>query len=274
MEGDERGSALVGGNRELAAENIRAMTVTSAEMETESESTITVDLCHVDEEVELRASAPKAKSIETVESRETTVDALGPDNTAPSVPGGSGNTAVAVPDVPDYTAVDVLGQSDHARVDLLEKPYNVNLDADGEITVDAVKESNNKTLDALMESGDVADVLGESMAIGVLDAVPTTFDYDMMDLDAAEGENSAEANVVEMPVREGDSIEPAVTHFKMSQHSISPSFGNLGGWQVVSWPRTALQDGRQGWGTASLKLSKGIDRKDLLQGWDWVFQRK
>lgn len=43
-------------------------------METESDSNI-VDLGHVDKEVEVSASAPKDKAIETVVSQETAVDA-------------------------------------------------------------------------------------------------------------------------------------------------------------------------------------------------------
>jgi len=283
VEGED-GSALMVGNGELAVKNIRVTRVASAEKQTGSDSTITVDVCHVDKEVEIRASAPKDKAIERVESRETTVDTS--DNTAADVSGESDNSAVAVLHESDYP---VLEQSDHARVDSLGNPYNGTLDTDGELdetmaelgksdsmTVDAVGESNNKTLDVLVEADKATDVLGESVAIDVRDAAevdPTTFDYDMMDLDTAEGKNSVEVDGVEM-FGGGDSIEAAATLSTLSQHNIPPSFDNLGGWQVVNRPRTPLPDGRERWGAAKSKLSTRIDRKELLDGWDWVFQKK
>lgn len=279
----------MGGNRELAVEDIRAMRVTSAEVETESDSTITVDLGDMDKEVDVSTGGQKDQAIETVEFRETPVDALESDNAAADVPGESDNTAAAVPNESNHRVVDVLEPSDDAGVDSLREPYNVMLNADGEpddtidelgesdnMIVNAVGESNNKALDALVDSGTAMDVLGESVAIDGLDATevdPTTFDYDMIDLDTAEGKNSTEVDRVEM-FGVGDSVEAAATLYTMSQMNTSPSFVNLGGWQVVNLPRTAFRDGREGWGAASSKLSTGIDRKDLLQGWDWVFQRK
>jgi hypothetical protein len=281
--GDESDSVLVGGNRELAVEDFQAMKV--AEMDTGSDSTITVDLCHV--EVEVGASV-KRKVIETVESGETTNGTLRSDNKAADVPGESDNTAVAVPDESNHIVLDVLWPSDDAGVDALREPYNATLDADGEpddaitelrkydnMTIDAVEESSNEVLNALVESDRMADVLEEPVAIEAFDATeaePSTFDYDMMDLDTAEGKNSSEVDGAE--VFRDDTIEAAATFYTMSQHSTSPSFVNLDGWQVVNWPSKSFQDSREGWGTASSKLSTGIDRKDLLQRWDWVFQRK
>jgi hypothetical protein len=68
VESDKSDLALIGRNKALAVEDIRAIRVAFAKIETESESTITVDQCYVDKEVELRASVPKAKAIKTVES--------------------------------------------------------------------------------------------------------------------------------------------------------------------------------------------------------------
>ena len=281
---DENSSALMGGNKGLAVKDSRVMRAPSVEIQTGSDSTITVDLCHADKEVEVRASALKDKAIETVDSRETTVDTS--DNTAVNTSGESDNTAVAALYESDYI---VLKQSDHARVGSLRSPYDGTLDADKELdetmaelgksnnmAVDAVRESNNTTLDALVEADKPTDVLGEPVAIDVLDAAEvdqTAFDYDMMDLDTAVRKGSVEVDGIEM-FGVGDSIEAAITLSTLGQYNIPPSFSNLSNWQVVNWPRTALSDGRGGWGAARSKLSTGIDLKELLEGWDWVFQKK
>jgi hypothetical protein len=277
----------VGEDKELAVENIRAVKVASAERETVSDSTITVDVCHEDKEVKVSANAQIIKAIETVESRETIVDALRSENKVVVVSGESENTAVTVPGELHYI-VDVLTPLNDAGVDSLTEPYNATLDADGEqvdtiaelwksdnVTVEAADESNNKTLDTVAESDRVVDVFEKSRATDVLNAEkvdPTTFDYDTMDIDTGEGKNHDEANDIEM-FGVGDSIEAAVTLHEMSQHRTSPSLVNLNSWQVVDWPGTAFQDDRERQDSASSKLLMGIDQKDLLRGWDWIFQK-
>ena len=201
---DENSSALMGGNKGLAVKDSRVMRAPSVEIQTGSDSTITVDLCHAYKEVEVRASAPKDKAIEIVDSRETTVDASDLHES-------------------DYI---VLEQSDHARVGSLGSPYDGTLDADKELdetmaelgksnnmAVDAVRESNNTILDALIEADKPTDVLREPVAIDVLDAAEvdqTAFDYDMMDLDTAAGKGSVEVDGIEM-FGVGDSIKAAIT---------------------------------------------------------------
>ena len=263
----------------MAVKDSRVMRAPSVEIQTGSDSTITVDLCYTDKEVEVRASVPKDKAIETVDSRETTVDAS--DNTAANTSGESDNTAVAALHESDYI---VLEQSDHARVGSLRSPYDGTLDADKELdetmaelgksnnmAVDAVRESNNTILDALIEADKPTDVLREPVAIDVLDAAEvdqTAFDYDMMDLDTAVRKGSVEVDGIEM-FGVGDSIE-AATLSTPRPANIPLFFHNRGGWQVVDLPRTLLPDGRGDWVAAQ----SNIDQKELLRAWEWVFRRK
>jgi hypothetical protein len=260
------GSVLMGRNGNLAAKNIRVMRAASAEIHTGSDTTITVDLSQDDNEVELCASTLEDKAIEIVE--EAAVDAS--DNTAAEI--SRDNTAVTA-----LLESDIL-ESNHARVDSLAEPSDTTLYSCGELdetmgeveksdnlTVDVAGQWNNKTLDKLVGADKATGQPGESVAIELLDARdPTPFDYDM---------KSAEVDGVEM-FGVGDSIEAAATLSTLSHANISPSFGNLGGWQIVDLPRTPLPNGRGGSGTAKSKVSTGIDRKELLKGWDWVFRRR
>jgi hypothetical protein len=291
---DESDSALLGGDTDSFVEDVLARRMTSVETEVRSDSTITVNQCHLGKEVEVVANAPKDKTIGTVESQKSAVDALREsDNTLVVGLRESDGTTVDVPREPDYTNVDAPGESDNPSVDTHGKMSSVTLGSDGEpdgmvvelgesdsMTIDTVGESNNTILGAPVESenaifhvlGDsdnAIDVLGESMTMDGLDTTevgPTTSEYDRMDLDKPEGKSK-----VEIKAREGGSIEAANELCTMSQcHSPRASRG-LGSWQLINWPRMTRQDGRQGWGS---KLSTGIDPKELLEGWDWVFQRK
>ena len=294
MAEDESDSALVGGDTDSFVEDVWARRVTSVEMEVRSDSTITVNQCHVGKEVEVVANAPKDKTIETVEPQESTVDALKEsDNTLIIGLRESDGTTVDVPRELDYTNVDAPRESDNPSVDSLGKPSSTTLDSDREpdgtvvergesdnMTIDAVGESNNTILGApvesdnaiahvLRDSDNAIDILGESMAIDVLDKTevgPTTTEYDIMELDIPEAKSR-----VEIKAREGESIEAVNALHTMSQYHSPRTSGGLGSWQLINWPRMTRQDGGQGWGS---KLSTGIDPKELLEGWNWVFQRK
>jgi hypothetical protein len=91
----------MGRNRGLAVKDSRVVRAPSVEIQTKSDSTIIVDLCHADKEVEVCASAPKDKVIEIANSRETMVDAS--DNMAANVSRESDNMAVAALHKSDYT---------------------------------------------------------------------------------------------------------------------------------------------------------------------------
>jgi hypothetical protein len=258
------------------------MKVTPVEMEAESCSSITVDLRHVDKEVEVGADAPNEKPIKTVEPpKRVAVNALvDPDSTTVNVPRGS-----------DWTTVDALGESGNASVDALGKPSNATLPSDREpygttvepeesdnMNVDAVGESNNTTLDVPLESDNATfqvlgesdnrtDVPGEGMAMGAhITEVDPASDDDMMDLDILEAKSR-----VGMDVRGRESIDAASVLCTMSQHSPQSS-GGLGTWQMVNWPKKTCQQGQQEQGPKLVPI--GIDPKELLQGWDWVFQRR
>ena len=94
----------------------------------------------------------------------------------------------------------------------------------------------------------------------------TSSEYDVMDLDIPGAKSR-----LEIEAMEGESIEAANALYTMSQYHSPRTSGGLGSWQVVNWPRMTCQDNRQGW---SSKMPTGIDPKELLKGWDWVFQRK
>jgi hypothetical protein len=291
---DESDSALVDSDTDSFVGDVWARRVTSVETEVGSDSTITINQCHVGKEVKVSVNALKDKTIETVEPQKSAVDALKESDSTPAVGlRESDSTTVDVPRESDYTNVDALGESDDPSVDSLWKPYNVTLDLDREpdgtvvelgesdnMTVDAVGESNNEILDAPVESDNATvcvlgdsdnaiDVLQESMAMDVLDKTEvdrTTSEYDVMDLDIPEAKSR-----VEIEARQGESIEAANALYTMIQYPTPQTSRGLGSWQVVNWQRMTHQDDQQGW---SSKLSTGIDLKELLEGWDWVFQRK
>jgi hypothetical protein len=290
---DESDSAPVDSDTDSFVGDFRAR-VTSVETEVGSDSTITVNQFHVGKEVKVSANAPKDKTIETVEPQKSAVDALKESDSTPVVGlRESDSTTVDVPGESDYTNVYALRESDDPSVDLLGKLYNATLNTDRELdgtvveleesdnmTVDAVRESNNTILDTPVESDNATDhvigdsenaidVLQESMAMDVLDTTEvdrTTSECDMMDLDILEAKSR-----VEIEARQGKSIDAANALYTMSQYHSPRTSGGLGSWQVVNWPRMTRQDDQQGW---SSKLSTGIDLKELLEGWDWVFQRK
>jgi hypothetical protein len=294
VEEDESDSALVDSDTDLFVEDVQARRVTSVETEVGSDSTITVNQCHVGKEVEVGANVPKDKTFETVEPQKSAVDALTESYYTSVVElRESDGTTVDMPGESDYTNIDALRESDNLSVDSLGKLYNAELDIDREpegtvvepgesdnMTIDEVGELNNAILDAPMESDNATvhvlgdsdnaiDVLQESTAMDMLDITevdPTTSEYDMMDLDIPEAKST-----VEMEVREGESIEAANALYTMSQyHNLRTSRG-LDSWQAANWPRMTRQDDRQGWGS---NLSTGIDPKELLKRWNWVFQRK
>lgn len=289
---DESDSALVDGDANALVEDVRAMKVTPAETEGGSYDSITVDLCQVDKQVEVGADTPNEKPVETVEPPEwMAVNALvEPDSTTVNVPRGSNCTTVEPSRESDYTTVDVRVESGNASVNALGKPSNAILDSDrqthdtivelGEsdnMNVDAVRESKNTTLDVPVESDNatfqvfgesdnVRDTPGEAMAMGVhITEVDLASEYEMMDLDIP-GEKSS----VGMDVRGRESIDAASALCTMSQHSPQSS-GGLGGWQIVNWLKTR-QHGQQDQGPKLAPI--GIDPKELLEGWDWVFQRR
>jgi hypothetical protein len=294
VEEDENDSAPVDGDTDSFVEDVQARRVTSVETEVRSDSTITVNQCHVGKEVEVGANVPKDKTIEIVEPQKSAVDALmESDYTSVVELRESDGTSVDMPGELNYTSVDALGESDNPSVESLGKLYNAELDLDREpdgtvvehgesdsMTIDAVGELNNAILDAPMESDNATvhvlgdsdnaiDVLQESIAMDMLDTTevdPTTSEYDMMDLDIPEAKST-----VEMEVREGESIEAANALYTMSQYQNLRTSRGLDSWQAVNQPRMTRQDDRQGWGS---KLSTGIDPKELLERWNWVFQRK
>jgi hypothetical protein len=224
----------------LAIKNIQLIRVASIEKQTGSDSTITVNICHIDKEVEIRTSIPKDKVFERVKSRETIVNTS--DNTAADISGKSDNSAVTVFYKSDYP---VLKQSDYTRVNSLGNLYNGRLNTDREldktiielgksnsIIVNTIRESNNKILDILIEADKVIDILGKSVAINIYNTAevdPITFNYNIMDLDIVKEKNSIEINRVKI-FGGSDSIEAAATLSILSQYNIPLSFNNLGNW--------------------------------------------
>jgi hypothetical protein len=236
---DESDSALVGGDADSFVEDVWARRVTSVETEVISDSTVTVNQCHVGKEVEVGTNVIKDKAIEIVEPQKLAVDALKElDNTLVVGLRELDGTIVDMPRESDYTNVDAPRESDNPSVDSLGKPSSATLDSDREpdgtavelgesdnMTIDAVGESNNTipgtpvesgnaTIHVIGDSDNAIDMLGESMAIDVLDKTevgPTTSDYDIMELDIPEAKSR-----VEIKAREGESIEAANALYTMS----------------------------------------------------------
>jgi hypothetical protein len=229
------------------------------------------------------------ETVETVESPKSPIDVLGESDSILVVGlGGSDGTTVYVPKESNYTTDDTPGES---TVKLLGKLYNVTLDSDREpdgmivelvesgnnvdtvgepnnTILDIPVESNNATVHLLGDSDNATDVPGEAVAMDVLNTIeaePTTSEYDM-DLNLAGAKSR-----IEMEVGEGESIETANVLYTTSQYQSPRPSGGLGSWQVVYWTGVVSQDDRQGW---EPKSSTGIDPKELLQKWNWVFQRE
>jgi hypothetical protein len=74
------------------------------EKQTGSDSTITVDIYHIDKEVEIRISILKDKVIERIESRKTTVNTS--NNTVADISGESDNSVVTVFYKSDYPVLE------------------------------------------------------------------------------------------------------------------------------------------------------------------------
>lgn len=250
MAEDKSDSALVGGDTDSFIEDVLARRMTSVETEVRSDSTITVNQCHLGKEVEVGANALKDKTIGTVKPQKSAVDALRESDSTLVVglrkPDG---TTVDVPRESDYTNIDTPRESDSPSVDPHGKMSSVTLGSDREpdgtvvelresdkMTIDTVRESNNTILSApvesdnatfhvLRDSDNAIDVLGESMTMDRLDTTvgPTTSEYDRIDLDKPEAKSK-----VEIKAREGRSIEAANELCTMSQCHSPRAFGGLG----------------------------------------------
>jgi len=265
--------ALLDGDTDSFVEDVTART-NSIEPEVESESIVAVNQCHVGKEVNASADVPKHKRVKRLKPRKSAVDALMK----------SDSTAAEVATESVYTTADGLSKSNNTSVDTGGKPYNAILDSDRELdgivvdfgrsdnnTIDTVGQLNTTTREAPIDLDNATDqVIGdfdnaeevpqESTVVDMLDTIgvaPITSEYDMMDLDIPEPRSS-----VETEATDGASIEAASTLYTVSQYN---------GWEMVNEPRMTRQDGRQGFGS---KMSTGIDPKELLERWDWVFQRK
>jgi hypothetical protein len=115
---------------------------------------------------------------------------------------------------------------------LLKKPYNITFDTDKEpnniitklrksddLLVNIVKELNNKTLNILIKSGNIADMFTKLIVINVLNVIKVnliTFNYNIIDLNTAKEKNSIKVDTVKMLVRKDNLIKTAATLFIIS----------------------------------------------------------
>jgi uncharacterized radical SAM superfamily protein len=121
------------------------------------------------------------------------------------------------------------------------------------VTHDADRNSNNTTTDMAVSShvtilDDMLDVPREATKMDILaTAEPDliALEYNMVDLDIPGAQNRAQPDI---KVKELIEVNALCT---TSQYDHP---GSLGSWQVVNWPK--------------------MDSKELLQGWNWVFQNR
>jgi len=269
---DENDTGMADGDAESVDEDVPAISVIPVEKEAAPDSTISVDQCHVGEDVEDGADAPWDIPDETV-AEKAAVDPLGESDNTPLLQVKELDGTLVDAGQLHNAAIDAARESGNPRVDSPRKDAALDssmpddtifeFGAPGNTTVDASEESNNTTTDMAADShnttarklgdtGNVPDAPGESMAVdipGTAEPDLTTSEYDMMDLDIPGAKSRAQPDV-----REGDSIEAANTLYTMSQYHNPPSSGGLGSWQVVNWPK--------------------VDPKELLQSWNWVFQNR
>lgn len=263
MAEDESDTGMADGDAESVDEDVPAISVIPVEKEAALDSTIPVDQCHVDEDVEDGANAPRDKPDETI--AEEAAPLVESDNTPLLQVKELDGTLVDAGQLHD-AAIDASGEFGNPRVDSPRKDAALDsgipddtifeFGAPSNMTIDAIEQSNNTTTDMtsrkLGDSDNVLDVPGESMAMDMLGTAEpdlTTSEFDMMDLDIPGAKSRAQQDV-----REGDPIEAANTLYTMSQYYNPPPSGGLSSWQVVNWPK--------------------MDPKELLQSWNWVFQNR
>jgi hypothetical protein len=271
---DESDTALGDGDAESVEEGVPAISVTPVEKEAGPDSTIWVDQCHVCNDGKDGVNAPADKPIETLAQKSAVNQLVGSDST-PLLQLREPDGTLAYAGKLDDEIVDAAGESGNPGAESPGKAYDAALDSGmpndtifeaGEsdnMTVDAIEESNNTTTDIaadshnttahkLGDSDNVPDVPGDAIAtevLGTTEPDSTTSEYDMMDLDIPGRKDRLQPDF-----KGGESIEAANTLYTMSQYHNPPSSGGLGSWQVVSWPK--------------------MDPKELLQGWNWVFQNR
>jgi hypothetical protein len=265
-------SALTDGDADSFVEHVRALRVTPVEVRAGSDSTIVVEQCNVATEVEVGANEPNDKPIEIVKPQKWTAVNARRESDSASVVGLRESDIVEVPRKSDNLSVDSVEEPSNATLDSGERDDTVIKLRPDSLAVDAVKESNTTTLDVTLElDNETVQLLrGTDSAREVIaadDAVETDLmasEYDMMDIDVPRPKSRAE-----MGARGIESTEAVNALYTMNP---SPrSSGDLGSWQAVNRWTAMRQDGRQGQGS---KSSTGIDPKELLDGWDWVFQRR
>ena len=176
------------------------------EKEATPDSTISVDLCHVGEDVEDGVNVLRDKPDETI-AEKAAVNPLGEsDNTPLLWVKELDRTLVDARQLHD-AAIDVARESGNPRVDSPRKDAALDLGipddtifefgAPSNMTVDAIKESNNTTTNMaadsyntagrkLINSDNVLDVPSESMSMdipGIAEPDLITSEFDIMDLD-------------------------------------------------------------------------------------------
>jgi hypothetical protein len=269
---------------------VREIRTASVEIEAVSDSTIKVDQCHVGKEVEASQESPKDKTIETFGPQQwTAVNMRESDSASVVRPKEPKGATLDAPVEPLCTSAD----ADSPSVDPVESAHNaapnfkrgsddarVEVGHSDHFTADPIGELKNTPLDALAESDDTIvnvlwnsditrDVPKEAMAMAVLDTTEfnhTASEQDMIDLNVPGAKSRGEAKG-----SGGQSADAARVLCTMSQYGGAQSSEGLGDWQLVGWRRMADRGSGQGRGS---KSSAGIDPRELLEGWDWVFQRK
>jgi hypothetical protein len=250
---DESDSALESGGPEPFVKEVQAMRTASVEIE--DSCTVKLDQYH---------------GIE---------DEIGGKSTSEPQEDGEPDAALEFQQGPDQMRVE-FGSLGHSTADSI-----------GELndTLDAPAESDDMTVHVPCNSNDVLDTTGLNPTVSAIDTRdvldreglnptapefettdvpdiielnPTASEHDMMDLDIPGAK---------IRVDDSKSADAARALCTMNQFNGAQSSEVFGGWQVVNWRSKADQNSQQGWG---LTLSAGIDPRELLEGWEWVFQSK
>jgi hypothetical protein len=167
---------------------------------------------------------------------------------------------------------------DHSRISPPSILYNSTLDSNralgdirveigesNDVTVDAIGQSDNAKLDAsdhrLVEALRGLDSAVTAVPMDALGEVDAAFESDGMHLDVSEAKCGGGIEV------RGYEAPNAASSLQTVSHYIPQTSEGLRSWLVVEKP--TCQDGQQGWDSKWTK----IDPKELLEQWDWVFQR-
>jgi len=258
-------------------EDVQTITLDSVETQTETghDSAMAIDQHHASEQVKIDVNVVMEETIETdepanwtmVDASEESIMDWQPDSTVVDLSRESSSSIVNVHNEGSNLIGELASEQYNGALDTIvreaDKTTTAGAGASNRTACGPPTDPGNESVHRSSDSECVADVSAELTAVKLVDTTtldPTAHAVGVVDLDIPGAERRAN-----LAARWGGSEEAENALKMINQHQIHQHPGDL----KMSW--TGLTGGRQGWNS---KLSAGLDPTALLEGWDWVFQRK